>query len=100
MSSLLIIVFFDLSLFTLTKPCSIRAVATGTMKSSFGKEDLILSFRVLLADTSCDLEMNFVLIAIKATAMITLAVKAERAFPLAAVFLSVTKKREKFQSEN
>jgi len=54
----------------------------------------------LLADTSCDLEMNFVLIAIKATAMITLAVKAERAFPVAAVFLSVTKKREKFQSEN
>lgn len=49
----------------------------------------------MVADTSCDLEMNFVLIALKATAMITLAVKAEIAFPVAAVLLSVTKK-EKF----
>jgi len=56
---------------------------------------LIFSFRVLVADTSCDLEMNFVLIALKATAMITLAVKAKIAFPVAAILLSVTKK-EKF----
>lgn len=47
----------------------------------------------MVADTSCDLEMNFVLIALKATAHITLAVKAEIAFPVAAVLLSVTKKK-------
>lgn len=56
---------------SLIKPCLINAVATGTRYSSLAKDVFILSFSVLLPETSCCLVINLELMALYVTASIT-----------------------------